>query len=118
VTIAAMSHKQTGSGSPTEGLASAYLLAAEGKLSQASAAAQALGDELRDSTWERFHAADAYALVAQLEARQGHRAKALESARAALALFESLTHFAAMAHYQRRVERLRATIAELSTGSR
>ena len=96
-------------------IAHAHLLALDGNLADAVTAARAVGNKFRDKTWARMVAADAYRFAATCELKLGHRTAALADARNALALFEKLQHMAALAHYQRRLAKTTALLAELKT---
>ena len=100
---------------PLHPMAVAYLLALDGKTDESIAAARRVAEEFRDPSWTRFNAADAYRFIAEREAELGHRDAAVGDARAALALFDQLPHLAKLAHFQRRVARVRAVV---TAGSR
>ena len=102
-----------GSGSVAS-MAHVYLLALADKPDDAIAAARSLADGLREQSWTRFNAADAYRFIAELERTLGRRDAAIADARAAIALFDQLPHLAHFAHFQRRVARARAVLTGYS----
>jgi len=100
-------------GSGLRAIAQAHLLAFDGKLAEAAAAARAVGEKFRDKTWARIVAAEAYRFAAACELKLGQRQAALADAQASLALLEQLGHLAAMGHYQRRLASTRALLTQL-----
>ena len=105
------------SGGALRAAADANVLFLDGKLAEAAAAARTLGDQLRDTSWARFNAADAYGLAAHAEHALGRHAAARTAARAALELLQQLSYLEHMPHYQRRLAHTRAMLARTARPS-
>jgi tetratricopeptide (TPR) repeat protein len=95
-------------------MARAYLLAIDGKHVEAIAAARRVAEELRDQTWAKFNAADAYRFVAAREVELAQHDAAAADAKTAMALFDQLPHLAKMPHFQRRVARTQSMLTRRS----
>ena len=109
----------TGSQDPQPTVARVQLLAVDGKHENAARESRAVAARFERATewWFRVFAADALLVAARSNAELGHRSDAIAMLREALAVVEDLTLAKSQTYYQRRLARVRATLAKLLAAS-